>query len=310
MVEVILLQVPFPIWEALWVGAAYHHDRIVYAKHVLLHSLILLSDLSDLIQGPYHGIILALVTKCLLHVHQQVPHGDILAFIQCAGPFARVPTETVENVGAHACLIILLKKGVHIKAPECIHHFCPWISQLKERHIQSRRCQPLLLPTPSVALHLCWWPAVSLAVEYPLESGAPLSGEEGGEPSLPTTVHWDLGSLLCSCTAPVWEVSLALATSSTLEALPACCGTLPTSWLKESDSPAFTTGILWPGFSAWPLSLLQSEAATAHHHTSIRGKRLMVKWAEHEIHCEKVCSMQVWITCVASCLKPRWPCLS
>ena len=139
-------------------------------------------------------------------------------------------------------------------------------------------------------LHLCWWPAISLAVEYPLESGAPLSGEDGGEPPLPTTVDWDLGGLLHSHAAPVWEVSLASATSSTLEALPACCGTLPTSWPKESDSPAFTTGILWTGFSAWPLSLWQSEAATAHCHTSIRGKKLMVKWAEHKIHSEKASS--------------------
>ena len=117
---------------------------------------------------------------------------------------------------------------------------------------------------PLWPLHLHRQPAVSLAVEYPSESGAPLSGEEGGKPPLPTTVHWDLGSLPCSHTAPVWEVSLASASSSTPEALLACCGTLPTSWPEESDSPAFMTGILWTGFSAWPLSLWQSEAATAH----------------------------------------------
>ena len=91
------------------------------------------------------------ITECLLHVHQQVLHRDILAFIQCAGPFTGVPTETVKSVRAHACLIILLKEGIHVELPECVHHLCPWISRLKDRHIQSRRHQPLLLPTSSVA---------------------------------------------------------------------------------------------------------------------------------------------------------------
>ena len=126
MVEAILLQISPPVGEALRVCAANHCDRIMYAEHVLLHCLILL--LLDLIKGPYHGIIITLVTECLLHVHQQVPHGDIFAFIQRAGPFAGVPMETGKDVGAHACLIILLKEGTHIKLPECVHHLRPWIS--------------------------------------------------------------------------------------------------------------------------------------------------------------------------------------
>ena len=118
----------------------------MYVEHVLLHSFILL--LLNLIQCPY-GIIVALVTKRLLHVHQQVLHRDILAFIQCVGPFTRVPTETGKNMRAHACLIILLQEGIHIKPPECVHHLHPWISRLEDQHIQSCRSQ-LLLPTPSV----------------------------------------------------------------------------------------------------------------------------------------------------------------
>ena len=147
MVEVILFQILPPVREALRVCVAYHHNHVMYAEHVLLHSLIL--PLLDLIQSPYHGIIVALVTECLLHVHQQVPHGDILPLIQCEGPFAGVPTETGEDVGAHAGLIILLKEGVHIKAPERVCHLGPWISQLKDQHIQSCGCQPFPLPTPS-----------------------------------------------------------------------------------------------------------------------------------------------------------------
>ena len=152
---------------------------------------------------------------------------------------------------------------------------------------------------PLQPLHLCWWPAVSLAVEYPLESG-----EEGGEPPLPTTVHWDLGGHPHGHTAPVQEASLASAIPSTAVALPTCWGALPTSCTKELDSPAFMTGIPWTGFSARLLSLWRSEAATAHCHTSIRGKRPMVKWTEHEIHSEKDSSMWARIACAVSWLKP------
>ena len=130
---------------------------------------------------------------------------------------------------------------------------------------------------PLQPLHLCWWPAVSLAVEYLSESGAPLSGEEGGKPPLPTVVHWDFGGLPHSHTAPVQVVSLALVTSSIPEALLTCCGALPTSWLEELDPLAATTGILWTGFSTRRLSLWQLETATDCCHASIRGKRLMVK---------------------------------
>ena len=227
-----------------------------------------------------------LVTKRLLHVHQQVLHRDILAFIQCAGPFTRVPMETGKNMRVHAHLIILLKEGIHIKPQECVHHLCPQIGQLEDRHIQSCRCQALL-PTSSVA-PVSMLTACSLTHLWSthLDPGAPLSSEEGGEPPPPTIVHWDLGGHA----APVQVVSPALAVSSTVEALPACWGALPSSCTEESDSPAFTTGILGTEFSAQLLSLWQSEAATTHRHTSTRGRRLMVKQAEHEIHPEKASS--------------------
>ena len=163
---------------------------------------------------------------------------------------------------------------------------------------------------PLQPLHLCQWPLVSIAVEYPSESGAPLSGEEGGEPPPPTTMLWDLGGHLHSHTAPAWEASLVLATPSTVLALPACWGALPNSCTEELDSPAFMTGILWTGFSAWLLSLQWSEAATAHCHASIRRRRLMVKWAECKIQSEKASSMWVRMACAVSCLKPRQLCLS
>ena len=180
MVEAILLQIPPLVREALQVCVAYHHDSVMYAEHVLLHSLVL--PLLDLIQSPYHGIIVTLVTECLLHVHQQVPHGDILTLIQHASPFAGVPMETGENVGAHAGLIILLEKGIHIEAPECVRHLHPWIGRFKIGISNLMGASRFFFLCPLQPLHLCQWPMVSLAVEYPSESSAPLSGEEGANP--------------------------------------------------------------------------------------------------------------------------------
>ena len=149
MIEVILLQNSPPVQEAVRVCSAYHHNRLMYVKHILLHCLII--PLLDLIQSPYHGIIVMLVAECPLHVHQQVPHRDVLALVQHAGPFAGVPMETGEDVGAHTSLIILLEKGIYIKVPERVCHLCPWIGRLKDRHIQSHGHQPFPLPTPSAA---------------------------------------------------------------------------------------------------------------------------------------------------------------
>ena len=149
MIEVILLQIPPPVREALQVCSAYHCNRLMYVKHILLRHLVI--PLLDLIQSPYHGIIVTLVAECPLHVHQQVPHIDVLALVQCVGPFAWVPTETGKDVGVHTSLIILLEEGVYIEAPECVCHLHPRIGQLKDRHIQSCRCQLFPLPTPSAA---------------------------------------------------------------------------------------------------------------------------------------------------------------
>ena len=179
MIEAILLQILPPVREVVWICSAYYHNHLMYAKHILLHHLIV--PLLDLIQSPYHGIIVTLVAKCPLYVHQQVPHRDVLALIQHAGPFTRVPTETGEDVGVHTSLIILLKKGIYIEAPECLHHLHPWICRLKDRHIQSRGHQLFPLPTPSAAYagslqsHSQWSIHQSLAL--------PCLGRKGANPS-------------------------------------------------------------------------------------------------------------------------------
>ena len=215
MIEVILLQIPPPVREALRVRLAYHSNCLMYVKHILLHHLVV--PLLDLIQSPYHGIIVVLAAKCLLHVHQQVLHRDVFALIQCVGPFAWVPTETGEDVGVHTSLIILLEEGIYIKAPECVRHLRPQIGRLKDWHIQSRRCQPFPLPTPSAA-------STPMPVAHSLtHSGVSIRvWGRGGEPPLLAEVHWDFWGLLHGHAAPIWGVSLASVISPTPEALLAC----------------------------------------------------------------------------------------
>ena len=149
MIEVILLQILPPVREVVWVHSAYYRSHLVYAKHILIHHHVI--PLLNLLQSPYHGIIVALVAKCPLHVHQQVLHRDVLTLIQRVGPFTQVSTETGEDVEVHSSLIVLLEKGTYIEVPEYVCHLHPWISQLKDRHIPSHGCQPFPLPTASVA---------------------------------------------------------------------------------------------------------------------------------------------------------------
>ena len=149
MIEAVLLQIPPTVQEVVWVCLACYSNCLMYAKHILLYHLVI--PLLDLIQSPYHSIIIALFAKCPFHVHQQVPQGDVLTLIQHAGPFAWVPMETGKDVGTHTSLIILLKKGIYIEAPERVCHLHPRIGRLKDGHIQYSRCQPFPLPTPPVA---------------------------------------------------------------------------------------------------------------------------------------------------------------
>ena len=137
------------IRKVLQVCVANYCNCIMYVEHVLLHCLVLF--LLNLIQHPYHGIIVTFITKCLFHVHQQVLHGDIFAFIEGVGPFSQVPVETGKDMRAHTGFVILLKEGINIKTPECVHYLCTWVSPLKDQHVQSHRSQLLLLTTPPAA---------------------------------------------------------------------------------------------------------------------------------------------------------------
>ena len=168
MIEAILLQIPPPVREALWVCAAYHGNCLVYAEHVLLHHLIV--PLLDLIQSPYHGIIVVLVAECLLHVHQQVPHRDIFALAECAGPFARVPTSSYCS-----------RKASTLKCQRVYVTSAPGSVNLKIGISNLVGASHFLSLLPLQPLCLCWRPAVSLTVEYPSESSAPPVWGRGGQ---------------------------------------------------------------------------------------------------------------------------------
>ena len=191
MVEAILLQISPLIREVLRVCMVNHRDSVMYVEHVLLYGLVLL--LLDLIQGPYHGIIVTLITECLLHVHQQVLHGGILAFIQCGGPFTMVPMETGKNVRVHACLIILLKEGIHIDHQSVYVTSAPGSVDLKISisSLAGASCFFSLLPL--WPLHLGWQPAVCSLTCSGVPIGVQCPSVWGGRRQASSTHHCALG---------------------------------------------------------------------------------------------------------------------
>ena len=232
VVEAILLQIPPPVREALWVCVAYHCDRVMYAKHVLLHSLIL--PLLDLIQSPYHGITVALVIKYLSMCVNRSRMEISLPSSSMRAHLPGYPRRLAKMWGHMPASSYCLRKASTSKHQSLYITSAPGLVDLKIGISNLAGASHFFYLLPLQPLHLHWWPAVSLTV-YLSESGAPLFGEEGGKAPLPTVVHWDFGGLLHDRTVPVWVVSLASVTSSTLEALLTCCGALPTSWLEESD---------------------------------------------------------------------------
>ena len=87
------------------------------------------------------------------------------------------------------------ERHLHQNARACMSPPPPGLVDLKISISSLAGASCFLSLLPVWPLHLHQWPAVSLAVEYPSESGTPLSGEEGGKPPPSTVVHWILGSL-------------------------------------------------------------------------------------------------------------------
>ena len=270
MIKAILLQILLPVWEALRVHLAYHCNHLMYAKHILLHHLII--PLLDLIQSPNHGIIIVLVAECPLHVHQQVPHRDVLALIQHASPFSWVPTETSEDRGHILASSYCSRKASTLKHRSVYVTSTPGSVDLKIGISNLMGTSHFLSLLPLQPLCLCQWPAVSLTVDYPSESGTPCLGR-GGQIPFADCSTLGLRWLSMWSHGPCTGGSLASVLSPIPEVLPSCGGVLPTSWLEESDSHAAPTDVLWVEFSTRLLSLRWFEVVTDHCHTSIGGRR-------------------------------------
>ena len=169
MIEAILLQIPPPVQEAVQVCSAYHRNCLMYVKHILLHHLVI--PLLDLIQSPYHGIIVTLVVECPLHVHQQV-RTEMPGY----------PQRLVKMWGQILASLYCSRKASTSKCQSVCITSTPGSVSLKIGISNLVGTSHFLSLLPLWPLHLHWQPTVSLTVEYPSESGAPLSGEDGGEP--------------------------------------------------------------------------------------------------------------------------------
>ena len=190
-----------------------------------------------------------------------------------------------------------------ISVPECVCHLCPWIGRLKDRHIQSRGCQPFPFPTPSAA-------SVPMPVARSLTRSkvsirvrcSPVWGRRGQTPSTDCSalgLWWPSTQLHGPCMGG--EPSLSHLTHP-----------WGSSGLLRCTSHQLARGVRLPCRSNWRImgrvlhptsNLQQSEAATDRHHTSISGRRLMLKWAECEIHSEKASSM--WVRTASMAFRPK-----
>ena len=180
MIEVILLQIPPPVREALQVRSVYHCNCLMHAKHILLHRLIV--PLLDLMQSPYHGNIVTLVAECLLHVHQQVPHREVFVLIQRVGPFARYPWRLAKMWGHILASSYCLRKASTLKCQSVYITSAPGSVDLKIGISNLMGASHFLSLLPLWPLCLHRQPVVSLAVEYPSESGTPCLGKRGVNP--------------------------------------------------------------------------------------------------------------------------------
>ena len=212
-----------------------------------------------------------------------------------------------KDVGVHTSLIILLKKGIYVEAPERVCHLCPWISQLKDRHIQLRGCQAFPLPAPSVPMpmaHSFTRSGVSIRVWC--------SPVWGGRRRIP--------SANCSALGLRWPSVRSHCPSMGGES---CLGPLPhprgSSILLRCTPHQLARGVRLPCRSNWcimgrvlgptsePSAVGGSNGPLPHLH---QGEEANVEVGRVRDPLEKASSTWVWTASVASCSKPRQPCLS
>ena len=220
MIEAILLQIPPPVQEVVWVCWAYHCNRLMYVKHILLHRLII--PLLDLIQSPYHGIIVALVVNVLSMCISRSCTEMSLPSSSMRAHLPGYPQRLVKMWGCILASSYCLRKASTSKCQSVYVTSTPGSVNLKIGISNLAGTSHFLSLLPLWPQRLCQWPAVSLTVEYPSESGTPLSGEEGGKPPPLTVMHWDFDRLPHGHAAPVQVASLALVLSPIPEVLPSC----------------------------------------------------------------------------------------
>ena len=155
MVEAILLQILPPVREAHQVCVVYHHDRIMYTEHVLLYSLIL--PLLDLIQSPYHGIIVVLApnvfSMCISrsHMEMSLPSSSVQAYL----PW--YPRRLVKMWGHMLASSYCSRKASTLKCQSVYITSAPGSVNLKIGISNLTGTSRFLSLLPLWPLHLCWW---------------------------------------------------------------------------------------------------------------------------------------------------------
>ena len=154
MIDTLLLQILPPVREVLQVCLAYYCNCLMYAEHVLLHHLIV--PLLDLIQSPYHDIIVTLVAECLLHMHQQVLHGDIFALVQHAAHLPGYPRRLAKMWGHILASLYCSRKASTLKCQSMYITSTPGSVDLKIGISNLTGASRFLSLLPLQPLHLHW----------------------------------------------------------------------------------------------------------------------------------------------------------
>ena len=149
IVEMVLLQIPASIEKALRVRMVNHHDCIVYAEHVLLHHLILF--LLNLVQCPYHGIIVMFVTKVFSMCISRSCTEISLPLPRVQAHLPGYPWRLAKICGCILTSSYFLRKASTLKCQSVYVTSTPRSVNLKICISNQCRSQALLLPTPSVA---------------------------------------------------------------------------------------------------------------------------------------------------------------
>ena len=131
------------------------------------------------------------------HTEMSLPSSSMWAHLP------RYPWRLVKMWGCILASLYCSRKASTSKHQSVYITSAPGLVDLKISISNLAGASHFLSLLPLQPLHLCWWPAVSLTVEYPSESGAPLSEEEGGKPPSLTVVHWVFGGLQCGHAVPV-----------------------------------------------------------------------------------------------------------